>query len=331
MRLSTRPEPLGRARGVSPNQRRSSAGLEPERAERSGSRASSRDKMECGANEDPVACNFFRNGTMTRAAVALGGNRGPVARTFSQALRLLQRSGTSIVATASLYDTTPVGSSTDGQRYLNSAVLVETGLAPLELLDELQRIELDLGRVREVPWGPRPIDLDVIWYGDWVVETPRLTLPHPACWYRRFVLEPLAEICPDWCHPDTGRTVVDLRDRWRRRPVTIALAGGTTAWRERLLREPPELSASVRLTDWERPDRATVGEAGVIAWRASSVGTTEAARPRNDSTDPRFGQLPADRRLDVSRDAAQSDAWLTFLAQSVGEEPLRVGALELEN
>lgn len=278
----------------------------------------------------PVAVNSSGNAWMTQAVVALGGNRGLVSETFSHALRRLRQTGTSIVAVAGVYDTTPVGVSKDGQRYLNSAVLVETRLSPEELLNELQRIECDLGRIREVPWGPRPIDLDVIWYGDWVVETSRLTLPHPACWYRRFVLEPLAEICPDWRHPDKRLTVADLRDRWRRRPVTIALAGGTTAWRERLLREPPELSAAVRLTDWEQTDRAAGGEPGLIAWRGTPVGTAETARPRNESADPHFGQLPVDRRLDVSREAAQSDDWLTFLAQSVGDEPRRIGVLDLE-
>jgi 2-amino-4-hydroxy-6-hydroxymethyldihydropteridine diphosphokinase len=267
---------------------------------------------------------------MTRAAVALGGNRGPVARTFTQALSQLRQAETAIVAHAGVYDTTPVGAATDGQRYLNSAVLVETRLAPQELLNELQRIEQQLGRVREVPWGPRPIDLDVIWYGDLVCETPRLTLPHPACWYRRFVLEPLGEICPDWRHPDTGRTVAELRDRWRRRPVTIALAGGTPAWRERLLREPPELASSVQLADWEQLDPVAAKVPGLIAWRGTLGGPAEAARPRDESTDPHFRQLPADRRLDVSREAQQSDAWLTFLAQSVGDEPRRLGGLDLE-
>jgi 2-amino-4-hydroxy-6-hydroxymethyldihydropteridine diphosphokinase len=286
--------------------------------------------MERQAFDTVGAGTWGGNSEMTRAAVALGGNRGPVARTFTQALSRLRQSETAIVAQASVYDTTPVGMSTDGQRYLNSAVLVETALSPMQLLDELQRIERDLGRGREVHWGPRPIDLDVIWYGDLVCETPRLTLPHPACWYRRFVVEPLAEICPEWRHPGTGRTVAELCDRWRNRPVTIALAGGTTAWREQLLREPPELSPAVRLTDWEQPDRGALGEPGLIAWRGTPVGTAKAARPRNDSADPRFQQLPADRRLDVSREAAQSNAWLTFLAQSVGDEPRRVGALDLE-
>lgn len=268
---------------------------------------------------------------MTRAAVALGGNQGPVSRNFAQALRLLRRPSVSLVAQAGLYDTTPVGVSREGQRYLNSACLVETSLSPEALLDELQRVELDLGRVREVGWGPRPLDLDLIWYGDVVCETPRLTLPHPACWYRRFVLEPLGEICADWRHPDKGLTVANLRDRWRCRPVTIALAGGTNAWRQRLLREPPALSPAVRLVEWEPRAPAPPLEPGLIVWRGTAAGTSEAARPRLESGAAGFRQLPADRRLDVSREAAHSDAWLTFLAQSVGDEPRRVGTLDLED
>jgi len=278
-----------------------------------------------------MASTSGENGEMTRAAVALGGNRGPVARNFTRALDILRRSEVSIVAQAGLFDTTPVGAPGDGQRYLNSACLVETSLSPLELLDELQRIEQQLGRVREVVWGPRAIDLDLIWYGDLVCETPRLTLPHPACWYRRFVLEPLGEIGATWRHPDKGLTVAELRDRWRCRPVTIALAGGTPAWRERLLREPPELSPAVRLVDWDQPDRGAGGEPGLIAWRGIAAGTAEVSRPRTESADPAFRQLPADRRLDVSHEAATSDTWLTFLTQSVGDEPRRVGPPDLEN
>ncbi len=112
--------------------------------------------------------------------------------------------------------------------------------------------------------------------------------------------------------------------------MTIALAGGTGDWRERLLREPPPLSPAVRLADWDQPARAAAGEPGLIAWRGASGGTAEVARPRAESADPGFRQLPADRRLDVSREAATSDTWLTFLAQSVGDEPRRVGPLELE-
>ncbi|MFN7765744.1 MAG: 2-amino-4-hydroxy-6-hydroxymethyldihydropteridine diphosphokinase [Planctomycetaceae bacterium] len=268
---------------------------------------------------------------MTRGAVALGGNRGPVAQTFCHALHILRQRGVSLVAQAGLYDTTPVGAPDDGQRYLNSACLVETRLSPRELLDELQRVEQELGRVRGVDWGPRPLDLDLIWYGEVVCETPRLTLPHPACWYRRFVLEPLGEICADWRHPDKGLTVVELRDRWRCRPVTIALAGGTAAWRERLLREPSAFASAVRLVDWEHRDRGAGEEPGLIAWRGTPGGRAETTRPRAESADPGFRQLPADRRLDVSREAADSDAWLTFLAQSVGDEPRRVGTLELED
>ncbi|MFN9374464.1 MAG: 2-amino-4-hydroxy-6-hydroxymethyldihydropteridine diphosphokinase [Planctomycetaceae bacterium] len=268
---------------------------------------------------------------MTRAAVALGGNLGPVAETFAHALQKLRLAGVSLVARGGLYDTTPVGTPGDGQRYLNSACLVETSLSPQALLDELQRVERELGRVREIAWGPRPLDLDLIWYGAEVCETPRLTLPHPACWYRRFVLEPLGEVCPDWRHPDKGLTVAELRDRWRSRPVTIALAGGSPAWRQRLLSEPPALSPGVRLVDWEHLDRGAAGEPRVIAWRGTAGGIAEVARPRTESADTDYRRLPADRRLDISREAAHSDAWLTFLAQSVGDEPRRVGTLDWED
>jgi len=266
---------------------------------------------------------------MTRAAIALGGNTGPVAAQLAEALQALVTRRVALVARAGLYDTTPVGSSST-QRYLNSAVLVETDLAPAELLTELQRVEQQLGRRRDVHWGPRPVDLDLIWCGEVVCETPRLTLPHPACWYRRFVLEPLAEISPQWRHPEKGQTVEALRDRWRQRPVGIALAGGTTAWRTRLLQSPPPLSPAVRLTAWNDDRPAPDSQASLIAWRGAPPGDSVVARPRGESAEPRFQALPADRRLDVSREAALSDDWLTWVSQSVGDEPQRVGELDLE-
>jgi len=265
----------------------------------------------------------------TRAAIALGGNTGSVAVNLADALRILATRGVTIVATAGLYDTTPVGTC-GSQRYLNSAALVETDRTPDGLLQELQDVEWQLGRRREAHWGPRPVDLDLVWFGDVVCETPRLTLPHPACWYRRFVLEPLAEVAPHWRHPDRGLTVEALRDRWRRRPVEIALAGGTKDWRDRLRHTPPTLSPGVILIADSDDSPASRQRASLIAWRGESPEVPTAARPRGESSDPGFRALPADRRLDVSREAALSDDWLTFVSQSVGDEPRRIAELDLE-
>ena len=91
--------------------------------------------------------------------------------------------------------------------FLNQVVSGETSLFPLQLLLRLGRVERELGRVRGVPKGPRTIDIDILFYGAAVVDTPRLEIPHPRIAERRFVLQPLADLAPELRHPVTHRTV----------------------------------------------------------------------------------------------------------------------------
>ena len=113
---------------------------------------------------------------------------------------------------STLRDTEPVGY-TDQPRFLNGAAAVETELEPRELLDRLLAVERALGRDRTGPrFGPRTVDLDLLVYGDRVVDEPGLTVPHPRLAERRFALEPLAELEPDLALPD-GRRVSDLLAR----------------------------------------------------------------------------------------------------------------------
>ena len=114
-----------------------------------------------------------------------------------------------VVAVSSFYDTAPVGY-VEQPRFLNGALLLETELEPVELLRELLAVEKSMGRVRGVDKGPRVIDLDLLLYGQTVLETEGLTLPHPEMADRRFVLEPLAEIAPWMVHPVLGLTVGEL-------------------------------------------------------------------------------------------------------------------------
>jgi 2-amino-4-hydroxy-6-hydroxymethyldihydropteridine diphosphokinase len=116
-----------------------------------------------------------------------------------------------VVAVSTFYDTAPVGY-LDQPRFLNAALLLETELGPLQLLESLLAIERTMGRDRAatVAKGPRVIDLDVLLFGDVVMATPVLTLPHPAMRERRLVLEPLAEIAPGMIDPVTGRTMAEL-------------------------------------------------------------------------------------------------------------------------
>lgn len=148
------------------------------------------------------------------AAIALGSNLpsqyGDPEDNVREAVRRLGELGT-VLRVAGLRQTEPVGY-LDQPRFVNSAAVLETALEPLELLRALMRIEHAMGRDRAVapPKGPRVIDLDLLLYGEVVLGEPELTLPHPAMHEREFVLEPLAEIAPEWVHPGSGLTVQEL-------------------------------------------------------------------------------------------------------------------------
>jgi 2-amino-4-hydroxy-6-hydroxymethyldihydropteridine diphosphokinase len=114
------------------------------------------------------------------------------------------------IQVSSFLETEPVGVAEPQSAYLNAAVVGETALEPRDLLQALLAIEAERGRTRPYSRAPRTLDLDLILYGDRVVDGANLTLPHPRFRERRFVLEPLAEIAGLWIDPVTGRTVADL-------------------------------------------------------------------------------------------------------------------------
>jgi len=114
-----------------------------------------------------------------------------------------------IVAVSSFYETEPV-EFTDQPWFLNCVIALETTAQPAQLMAELLRIEREMGRQRIVKKGPRSIDLDILLFGDAVVNTPELTIPHPEMTRRRFVLQPLAEIAPELLHPVSQKKVTQL-------------------------------------------------------------------------------------------------------------------------
>jgi len=109
------------------------------------------------------------------------------------------------------YETTPVGGPPDAPLYLNEVVVGSTTLGPRVLLDTLQAIELESGRDRPFRDAPRTLDLDIILYGDFVIDEPQLQVPHPRFRARAFVLDPLSEVAGDWVDPVSGLTMVELR------------------------------------------------------------------------------------------------------------------------
>jgi len=141
---------------------------------------------------------------VTRAYVGLGANLGPREVTLLRAVDLLaETEGVDVLQVSQLRETEPFGVA-DQPAYLNGAVAIDTTLTPRELLERLLEIERELGRVRDVRWGPRTIDLDLLLYGDRSVDEPGLHVPHPRLAERRFALEPLAELDPALDIPGLG-------------------------------------------------------------------------------------------------------------------------------
>lgn len=145
--------------------------------------------------------------------IALGGNIGDRENALNTALEALEKFCT-IVASSDWIETAPVGGEPGQPNYLNGVVEVRTSLSPLKLLRKLLQTEIELGRLRgagEKRWGPRVIDLDLLLFGERVIDAaPELILPHPRMHQRQFVLQPLCQIAPQIVHPVAGKTAAEL-------------------------------------------------------------------------------------------------------------------------
>ncbi len=143
-----------------------------------------------------------------RAYIGVGTNSGNRAGHLRRALDELARAGLPPCDVSAVWETEPVDAPSP-LWFWNMALSVEWHDLPVQLLERLLAIELRLGRTRTIPGAPRTLDLDLLLVGEHVVEDPRLALPHPRMWSRRFVLAPLAEIAPTARNPRTGRTVTE--------------------------------------------------------------------------------------------------------------------------
>lgn len=146
---------------------------------------------------------------MAQTFLLLGANLGDRAATLRRATDLIAARLGPVVRQSGLYETAPWGI-TDQPAFLNQVLVVETTLEPEAVLEKTQAIEQALGRVRHEQWGARTIDIDILYYDSLILQTHRLTIPHPFLHQRRFTLVPLAEIAPDFVHPVLKKTTVEL-------------------------------------------------------------------------------------------------------------------------
>lgn len=147
---------------------------------------------------------------MVTAYLSLGSNMGNRQENLVQGLEFLKNcSGIDLVKVSSFYETEPVGYE-DQDWFLNAVAEIATNLSPQELLGVVAEVEKELGRVRTIRWGPRTLDVDILFYGQELIVEENLEVPHPRIQERAFVLQPLAEIAPDLIHPYYGQTIEEM-------------------------------------------------------------------------------------------------------------------------
>ena len=148
---------------------------------------------------------------MPQVFIGVGSNEGDRFKNISDALTAIAATeSTCLLEVAPIIETEPVGGASQ-EKYLNTAVSIETSLSPSGLLEALKAIERKQGRNMSAPrWSARPIDLDVLFYGDQILKTPELVIPHPLIAQRLFVLEPLCELAPGFIHPVLKQPVLSL-------------------------------------------------------------------------------------------------------------------------
>jgi 2-amino-4-hydroxy-6-hydroxymethyldihydropteridine diphosphokinase len=148
---------------------------------------------------------------MNKVYIAFGSNIGDRYKAVDDALAMVEQKGMKITSKSKIYETEPYGY-TDQPPFINGAIEVETELNCRQVLETLLGIESDIGRVRQIRWGPRIIDLDILLFNKEIYDEEDLKVPHLDMQNRAFVLNPLADICPDYVHPILEKTILELKN-----------------------------------------------------------------------------------------------------------------------
>lgn len=248
---------------------------------------------------------------MITTAIALGGNVGQVHEIFAQALAKLDAVTEIVLVSRSRnFHTQPMGENA-GPAYVNAVALLQTSLSPQALLKQLQRVESEFGRKRETHWGSRTLDLDLLSYGSDCIHLTDLgegdsasapyptghrpldvregilTVPHPACWNRRFVLDPWCDVAPNWRHPVLGETVREMQCRLADRPLVVDLPAITPETAEALIAELALLGIEndvvFNIDDDSRTDSDKMNLPAGVTRSGANVGATIQADPKSDA------------------------------------------------
>ena len=189
--------------------------------------------------------------------IGVGTNLGDRSQAIEFAMRQLRaHEGIENLIASRNYETKPIGGPSGQRGFINAAFVLESSLPADELLAALQQIEKVAGRVRHERWAPRTLDLDLLLYGDAVIERLDLIVPHPRLSFRRFVLEPAAEIAPQMVHPTTGLQICELYRALDCGIDYVAIAGGTLEQRQRLVRDVVSQATGIRVLTAQSPNRA---------------------------------------------------------------------------
>lgn len=148
---------------------------------------------------------------MNNVFLLLGSNMGERHSFLKQAIAGIKQQAGEVVKVSAVYETQAWGKTNEAD-YLNQVLQVQTMLQPRALLNSVLQIELNLGRKREVKWGARTIDIDILFYNNTIVNEAGLVIPHPELQHRRFTMEPLAEIAPGFMHPVLHKSMLQLKN-----------------------------------------------------------------------------------------------------------------------